>query len=104
MSRYGAAISRSGINTADNAWWLIAGSASGRLAVVRIVVNIAVAPTTAPAWYLARTTTRSGTPVATLAGQAYDVADAASLGVFESCGGTQPTFTAANKIDSGGLA
>jgi hypothetical protein len=103
--RYGAAVSRAGINTADTAYFNLLGGTTSRLYVVQVTINIAVAPTTAPAFYLARTTAR-GTQASTLAGQALDTADAASLGTLDVCGtaGSQPTFTAANKIVSGGLA
>lgn len=106
MNRYGAGISNSGINTADRAYFLLNQTGTAhRLEIVQIIVDIAVAPTTAPSFYLVRTTAR-GTQTSTLAGQAYDPAHGiASLGTLDQCASaTQPTFTAANKISVGALA
>jgi hypothetical protein len=105
MTRYGAGVSRAGINTADTAYFNLFGGTGERLKIVQVTVNIAVAPTTAPAFYLARTTAR-GTQASTLAGQPIDTADVAAVGTLDVCGtaGSQPTFTAGNKIVSGGLA
>jgi hypothetical protein len=105
MPRYGAGVSLSGINTANTAYTNLLGGTGDRLLVVRVVVNIAVAPTTAPSLYLVRTTAR-GTQASTLAGQVFDAADVASIGTLDVCGtgASQPTFTNTNKIDVGGLA
>jgi hypothetical protein len=105
MPRYGAGVSPAGINTANTAYANLVGGTGDRLLVVRIVVNIAVAPTTAPSLYLARTTAR-GTQASTLAGQVFDAGDVVSIGTLDVCGtgASQPTFTNTNKIDVGGLA
>jgi hypothetical protein len=73
--------------------------------VYQVIVNISVAPTTAPAFYLARTTAR-GTQASTLAGQPLDPADAGGVATLDVCGtgASAPTFTAANKLTVGGLA
>jgi hypothetical protein len=104
MAGYGAAVSRAGINTADAAYFNLMGGTGARLEVFQVLVNISVAPTTAPAFYLARTTAR-GTQASTLIGQALDVADVTATGTLDVCGtaGSGPTFTAANKIAAGGL-
>ena len=69
-----------------------------------MIVNIGVAPTTAPAFYLTRTTAR-GTQASTLAGLPFDLADVTSAATLDVCGtaGSAPTFTAANKLAIGGL-
>jgi hypothetical protein len=105
MSMCGAGISRTGINTADTAYFNLMGGTTNRLAIEQIIINIAVAPTTAPAFYIVRTTAR-GTQTSTLAGQPLDGADAGTTGTLDVCGtaGSQPTFTATNKIQTGGLA
>lgn len=105
MSMCAAGVTRAGINTADTAYFNLLGGAGQRLEVFEIKVNIAVAPTTAPAFYLARTTAR-GTQASTLAAQAFDSADTGFIGTLDVCGtaGSAPTFTAANKLDVGGLA
>lgn len=104
--RYGAGISRSGINTADSAYFnLDQTGTSKRLRVRQVIVNIGVAPTTAPALYLTRATAR-GTQSSTLLGQAFDTNAPAAIGTLDVCGtgGSVPSFTAANKIGVGGLA
>jgi hypothetical protein len=103
MGRFGAGVSRGGVNTADSAYFLLLGGTGHRLEIVEIKVSISVAPTTAPLFYLARTTAR-GTQTSTLAGQPLDPADTQTpIGTLDVVG-TAPTFTAANKIDIGGLA
>lgn len=99
-----AGVSRAGINTADTAYFNLVGGTGNRLAVYEIKVNIGVAPTTAPAFYIARTTAR-GTQASTLAGLFADGADAGGIGTLDVCGtgASQPTFTAASKLDTGGL-
>lgn len=105
MSMCGAGVSRSGVNTADTAYFNLLGGTGNRLAIDQIIVNIAVAPTTAPAFYIVRTTAR-GTQASTLAAQPLDAADAGAIGTLDVCGtgGSAPTFTSANKIATGGLA
>lgn len=105
MSLCAAGVTRAGVNTADTAYFNLLGGASQRLAIQQIIVNIGVAPTTAPAFYLVRTTAR-GTQASTLAAQPLDVADAGAIGTLDVCGtaGSAPTFTAANKLSVGGLA
>lgn len=101
----GAGVSLSGINTANTAYANLLGGTGNRLEIQQIIVNIAVAPTTAPSFYLCRTTVR-GTQASTLAGQPFDAADAGGVGTLDVCGtgASQPTFTNTNKIDVGGLA
>jgi hypothetical protein len=104
MSRYGAGVTRAGINTADTAWFNLVGGTGDRLQVREVKVNIAVAPTTPPVFYLARTTAR-GTQASTLLGQNFDLADAPTIGTLDvtGTGGSQPTFTAASRIDIQGM-
>lgn len=105
MDRYGAGVTRSGVNTADTAYFNLVGGTAARLCIRQIVVNVAVAPSTAPSLYLARTTAR-GTQASTLAGQPLDTAAPAAVGTLDVCGtgGSAPTFTAGNKIATGALA
>lgn len=105
MARYGAAVSRAGINTANTAYFNLFGGTSERLLIREIVINVSVAPTTAPIFYLVRTTAR-GTQASTLGGQPYDSADVAATATLDVCGtgGSQPTFTNTNLIRAGGLA
>lgn len=106
MGRYSAGVSMSGINSANAAYSLLKSTTADRLAVVKVAVNIGVAPTTAPAFYLTRHTgTATATPTASLAGQPLDPADVASITVVEGATwATPPAFTAASRIDVGGLA
>jgi hypothetical protein len=100
--RYGAQVSMSGINTADKAYILV-WAPTYPLSVVELAVNIAAAPTNAPALYIARATAR-GTQASTLAGQPYDPDSAASDGTLDVCASaTQPTFSTTNIFRGGGL-
>jgi hypothetical protein len=105
VSRYGAGASRAGINTADSVYFqLRATTAAQRIKVLEVVVGVAVAPTTAPSFYLTRSSA-VGTSTATLAGQPLDPADPTpGIGTFDSTWSAAPTITAANKIQVGALA
>lgn len=104
MSFYGAGATKAGINTADQVYFQLRPTAtSQRLKIFQIVVNIAVAPTTAPSFYLVRSSA-IGTNSATLAGQPLDPNDPASIATWDSNFSAQPTFTAANKMATGALA
>jgi len=103
MSMYGAGASKAGVNTADTAYFdLHPTGTTTRIKIFQIIVGIAVAPTTAPVFYLARTTA-AGTVTSSLAGQAIDPADPTSVAVLNFAWSVAPTFTAANKIAVGGL-
>lgn len=105
MDRFSAGISNSGINTADRAYFSLQQTGTAhRLQVIQVMVDIAVAPTTAPALYLVRTSAR-GTQTSTLIGQPHDPSAPTALGTVDQCASaTQPTFTAANKLQVGALA
>lgn len=105
MPRYGAGVSRAGVNTANTAYFNLEGGTGERLLVRQVIVNVAVAPTTAPMFYLVRTTAR-GTQASTLAGQVFDTGDVAAVGTLDVCGtgGSQPTFTNTNWMSAGALA
>lgn len=106
MARYGAGVSRAGINTANAAYFNLDNTGtSQRLRIVQIIVGVAVTPTNAPAFYLSRATVR-GTQSSTLAGQALDPGDPASIGTMDVCGtgASQPTFSTTNLLQTGGLA
>lgn len=104
MALYGAGASKAGVNTANTAYFQIRPTTTAhRIRIKQIVVNIAVAPTTAPSFYLARSTA-NGTVTTTLAGQALDPADAAAIGTFDSAFSVAPTFSTTAFIATGGLA
>lgn len=104
MARYSAGFSRAGINTANSPVAnLMNTSTTDRLYVVEIGVGVAVAPTTAPAFYLSRATAR-GTQTATLVGQAHDPADGASNGTLDTTWSVNPTFSTSAYLRLGGLA
>ena len=104
MARYSAGFTRPGINTANSPVASLANtSTTDRLYVVEVGVNIAVAPTSAPAFYLARATAR-GTQTATLAGQGHDPADGTPVGTVDSTWSVNPTFSTTNFLRYGGLA
>lgn len=84
-NRFEAALSRSGINTAGpQLYWQLRSTTAIRLRVLEIGIAIRSAPTTAPAFMLARATSSLGTANVSLAGQAMDAGDANGVGVFES--------------------
>lgn len=102
--RYSAAASTSGINTANSANFQIRPTGtSTRLYIVEIGVNVAVAPTNAPSFYLARSTA-IGTVTTTLAGQAHEPSETAANGTFDSVFSVQPTFSTTNRMGQAGLA
>lgn len=104
MARYSAGGSRAGINTANSALFqLRPTSTAERLYVVEVGINIAVAPTTAPAFYLARSTA-VGTSTATLAGQPHEPGDVAAVGTLDTTWSAAPTFSTSLFLRYGGLA
>ena len=102
--RYSAGFSRAGINTANSAVAQLRNTAtSQRLYIVEIGIGVAVAPTTAPAFYLSRSTA-VGTSTATLAGQPRDTGETAAQGTLDSTWSANPTFSTTNFMRFGGLA
>jgi hypothetical protein len=101
---YGAGATRAWLNATDSVHFQLRPTGTTqRIKVYQVIVNVAVAPTTAPVWYLTRSTA-IGTNTTTLAGQPLDGADAASIATLDSVFSVAPTITAANKITVGGLA
>jgi hypothetical protein len=89
------------VNTADQIYANLNNTAtSERLRILEIGVNISVAPTTAPLFYLVRTSAR-GTQSTTLAGLPLDAADPASTGTVDSVWSVQPTK--AGTVSTAGL-
>lgn len=104
MARYSAAGSRAGINTANSAYFQLRPTTTAeRLYIVEIGINIAVAPTTAPALYLARSTA-VGTNTATAAGLPHEPGDVAAVGTLDSTWSAAPTFSTSDALRRGGLA
>lgn len=103
MGRYSAAASPAGVNTANTVYGqLRPTTTASRLYIVEIGVSVQTAPTTAPNFYLARSTA-NGTVSTTLAGQAHDPADVAAIGTMDSVFSVAPTFSTTNKFKQGGL-
>lgn len=91
MGTYMAGWSHAGVNTADQVYANLVNTAStARLRVKEIGVNISVASTTAPLFYVVRTTAR-GTQTTTLAGLPLDPADPTPTGTVDSVWSVQPT-------------
>lgn len=104
MGRYARGFSVAGVNTANTQAVNLANTAtSERLAVLQVAIGIAVAPTTAPSFYLARATAR-GTQTTTAAGLAFDESDPASTGSVDTAWSVAPTFSTTNQLVRGGLA
>lgn len=101
---YVAGFSRAGINTANSPVANLTNTGTtDRLYVLEVAVGIAVAPTTAPAFYLSRATAR-GTQTATLAGQPLDPAEVAAVGTLDTTWSVNPTFSTTNFLTRGSLA
>lgn len=104
MSRYHAGFSVSGTNTANTQAANLSNTGTAlRLYVVEIGIGVAVAPTTAPQFYLSRATAR-GTQTTTLAGQPGDPSDGTAQGTVDSAWSGAPTFSTSNFLRLGGLA
>ena len=104
MARYGAAFSVSGVNTVNTFTVNLTNlSTVVRLRVMQIAVGIAVAPSTAPSFYLSRATAR-GTNTTTLAGQPFDSNEPTSQASLDLTNSVAPTFSTSLKLAGGGLA
>lgn len=104
MARYGASFSVAGVNTANTFVVNLANTSTTiRPQIATIAIGISVAPTTAPSFYLSRATAR-GTNTTTLAGQAFDPAEPASICTLDLTNSVAPTFSTTLKIVGGGLA
>lgn len=102
--RYGAGFTLSGTNTANTqSAALINTGTAIRLAIRIIKIGIAVAPTTAPSFYLSRVTAR-GTQTTTLAGQPFEPAETTAAGTVDSAWSGAPTFSTSLFMDRLGLA
>lgn len=104
MAGYGVSLNRAGINTANSPLLELRTPSTVRAKLQQLKISMAVLPTTAPRFVLARpTNTPAGgtnnTPIA------LDPADAASLCSLISTGWTTaPTFTTAGPfVEIGGL-
>ncbi len=104
MARYGSAFSVSGTNTVNTFVVNLANTGTAvRLRVQQIAVGISVAPTTAPSFYLSRSTAR-GTNTTTLAGQPFDTGEPTAQGTLDLTNSVAPTFSTSLKLAGGGLA
>jgi hypothetical protein len=104
MSRYSAAGTVGGTNTAGTQLFTLqANSAAANARIREIGVNVAVSPSTAPAFYISRQTV-AGTATTTLAGQPNDPATTVTSSYnFISMGGNG-TFSTSLFIRYGGLS
>lgn len=103
-TRFSAGFTRAGINTANSPVANLNQTGTvARLYVVEVGVGVAVAPTTAPAFYLSRATAR-GTQTATLAGQPADPNEPAAQGTLDTTWSANPTFSTSAYLRFGGLA
>jgi hypothetical protein len=103
-STYGVSVNRAGVNTANTVLSELRTASTSRATLRQVKISMAVLPTTAPRFALARVT---NTPVAGTAVTpiAMDLADPAALSSYFNTGqSTAPTFaTAGPWIDVGGL-
>ena len=104
MARYSAGFSVAGVNTANTQTANLANTGTTqRLRVLQIAVGVAVAPTTAPSFYLSRATAR-GTQSTTVAALPFDTNDAAALGTIDTAWSVAPTFSTSAQLVRGGLS
>jgi hypothetical protein len=104
MSRYSAAGTRSGTNSAGTEYFCLqANSAAANARIREIGINIAVAPTTAPAFYLSRQTV-AGTATTTLAGQPNDPSTTVTSSYNFITNSGNGTFSTSLFLRYGGLA
>ena len=104
MARYGASFAVAGVNTANTFTVNLMNTGTAvRLRVMQVAIGISVAPTTAPQFYLSRTTVR-GTNSTTLAGQPFDSGEPTSQATLDLTNSVAPTFSTSLKIVGGGLA
>ena len=104
MARYGASFAVAGVNTANTFTVNLMNTGTAvRLRVMQVAIGISVAPTTAPQFYLSRTTAR-GTNTTTLAGQPFDSGEPTSQATLDLTNSGAPTFSTTLKIVGGGLA
>jgi hypothetical protein len=104
MATYSVAVNRAGVNTANTVLSELRTAATTRAILRQVKISMAVLPTTAPRFALARATNTpaGGTAVA---GQPFDPADAAALtSHFNTGQSTVPTFTTGGPfLVAGGL-
>jgi hypothetical protein len=92
MARYSVGLNRAGVNTANTVLAELRAGASARVRLLEVGISVAVAPTTAPRFVLARpsNTPAGGTNNVPIGD---DAADGASLSTFYTTGWTTtPTF------------
>lgn len=102
--RYSVGFSVAGVNTANTQVANLNNTGTAaRLYIREIAVGVAVAPTTAPSFYLSRATAR-GTQSTTLAGQPHDPSETSATGTLDTAWSVAPTFSTSTPIRRGGLA
>lgn len=90
MAIYSVSQTRAGINSANSAMWNL-WAPTRPLFIREVGVSIAVAPSTAPVWALARATAR-GTQSTEVTPLAHDPQAVAATARFDSAWSVQPTF------------
>lgn len=95
MARFEIAHNKAGINAANSAMWQLKTTTATRARVFEIGISIAVAPTTAPSWKLARATAL-GTSSATVTAEEEDPGGPAAITVLDTAWSVQPTVSATN--------
>lgn len=92
-TRYQAALSRAGINTAGpQLYWQLRSNNARRCRILEIGVSVSVAPSTAPSFAISRATTSLGTASTSQAGLALDPGDVGGTGILESAWSGAPTI------------
>jgi L,D-peptidoglycan transpeptidase YkuD (ErfK/YbiS/YcfS/YnhG family) len=95
MARFEVAHNKAGVNTANKVMWQLRTSTTTRARVFEIGISIAVAPTTAPSWRLARATAL-GTSTATQAAEEEDPGGPTAVTLLDTTWSADPTPSATN--------
>lgn len=95
MARFEVASSKAGVNVAGTTMWQLRTSTITRARVFEIGISIAVAPSTAPSWRLARATA-IGTSSATVSAEEEDPGGPPANTLLDTAWTTNPTVSTTN--------
>lgn len=93
MARFEVSNARAGVNAANTFMWQLRTAAGSRARIFEIQLSVAVAPTAAPSWRLARAATLGVTPT-TVAPEEQDPGGGAATALLDTAWATPPTAAA----------
>lgn len=95
MARFEIAHNKAGVNAVNTTMWQLKTTTATRARVFEIGLSIAVAPSNAPSWRLARATAL-GTSTATVTAEEEDPGGPAAVTVLDTTWSANPTVSATN--------